>query len=193
MADKIRAMFIFEILGRPPEHIKETMSQLVDKLAELPGIEIDKKTVHEPKPIKEENADKGENASGLFTTFAEVEILGSDLNSLINVIFYAMPSHVEIIEPEEIRFKNFEMSNLLSDLTVKMHRYDEIAKALTIERNMLIGKLKELGVKFVSPGQQPEKKAEKQQTDSIKEKSGKKTGKKIKKDKNKKKTIKNKK
>jgi len=72
MADKIRAMFIFEILGRPPEHIKETMSQLVDKLAELPGIEIDKKTVHEPKPVKEENAGKEGNMSGLFTTFAEV-------------------------------------------------------------------------------------------------------------------------
>ena len=174
MADKIRAMFIFEILGRPPEHIKETMSQLVDKLAELPGIEIDKKTVHEPKPVKEENAGKEGNMSGLFTTFAEVEILGKDINSLITVVFYAMPSHVEIIEPEEIRFKNFEMSGLLSDLTIKMHRYDEIAKILTVERNMLIGKLKELGVRFEAPAnkpeQQPEKKSE-QQTDSVKEKA----------------------
>jgi len=181
MTDKIRAMFIFEILGRPSEHIKETMSQLIDKLAELPGIEIDKKTVHEPKPVKEENADQKENASGLFTTFAEVEILGKDINSLITVVFYAMPSHVEIIEPEEIRFKNFEMGGLLSDLTVKMHRYDEIAKALMIERNMLIGKLKELGVKFEAPAnkseQQPGKKSEKRK-DSVKEKTEKKIEKK---------------
>jgi hypothetical protein len=161
MSDKIKAMFIFEILGKPPEHIKETMSQLVDKLAELPGIEINKKTIHEPKPIKE-NADKKGDTSGLFTTFAEVEILGKDINSLITVVFYAMPSHVEIIEPEEIRFKNFEMSGLLSDLTVKMHRYDEIAKALMIERNMLIGKLKELGVRFETFDKQ---------TDSVKEKA----------------------
>ncbi|MDD5740924.1 MAG: hypothetical protein PHH54_02980 [Candidatus Nanoarchaeia archaeon] len=148
MTYKIRAMFVFEILGRPPEHVKETISQLVDKLTELPGIEISKKTVHEPKAVEDKNAN-------LFTTFAEVEILGKDLNSLINIIFYAMPSHIEIIEPEEIRFKNFEMSNLLSDLTVKMHRYDEIAKALTIERSMLIGKLKELGVKFEVPKKEP--------------------------------------
>lgn len=187
MTDKIRAMFIFEILGRPPEHIKETMSQLVDKLAELPGIEIDKKIVHDPKPVKEENANKEENAKGLFTTFAEVEILGKDINSLIMVVFYAMPSHVEIIEPEEIRFKNFEMSNLLSDLTVKMHRYDEIAKALTIERNMLIGKLKELGVKFVNPNQQQEQQPEKKLANPVKEKSSKKEKNKIKKNKNKKK------
>ncbi len=161
--EKIRAMFIFEILGRPPEHIKETMSQLVDKLAELPGIEINKKIVHEPKPVKEEKTNKEGNASGLFITFAEVEILGKDINSLIMVVFYAMPSHVEIIEPEEIKFKNFDISNLLSDLTVKLHRYDEIAKVLTIERSMLIGKLKELGVKFVNPNQQQEKKQEQQQ------------------------------
>lgn len=173
MSDKIRAMFIFEILGRPPEHIKETMSQLVDKLAEIPGIEIDKKTIHEPKPLKEENTDKEknvkgeENTSNLFTTFAEVEILGKDINSLITVVFYAMPSHVEIIEPEEIRFKNFEISGLLSDLTVKMHRYDEIAKALMIERNMLIGKLKELGVKFEAPANKPG-----QQPNSAKERTG---------------------
>ena len=164
MTDKIRAMFIFEILGRPPEHIKTTMSQLVDKLAELPGIEIAKKTVHEPKPVKDENAKEW------FTTFAEVEVLGKDINSLITLVFYAMPAHVEIIEPEEIRLKNFEMSGLLSDLTVKMHRYDEIAKALTIENNRLISKLKELGVKFVSPDQQKEQKQEEKSADNNKEK-----------------------
>ncbi len=163
-------MFIFEILGKPPEHIKETMSQLVDKLGELPGIKIDKKIIHEPKPIKDENA------KDLFTTFAEVEILGKEINSLVDVMFHAMPSHVEIIEPEEIRLRNFDVSSLLSGLTVKLHRYDEIAKALTIERNVLIGKLKELGVRFEAPEQQLEK-----QKNPAKEKSGKKEKKKIKK------------
>ena len=41
MADKnIKAMFIFEILGRPPEHIKKTLGELITKLGELSGIEI---------------------------------------------------------------------------------------------------------------------------------------------------------
>jgi len=172
MADKIRAMFIFEILGRPPEHIKETMSQLVDKLEEIPGVEISKKTVHEPKTVEDKDA------KDLFTTFAEVEILGKDINSLMTIVFYAMPSHIEIIEPEEIRLKNLDISNLLSGLTIKLHRYDEIAKALTIERNILIGKLKELGVKFVTPEEQFKQQTEQQSTTPTKKKSGKKEKKK---------------
>jgi len=136
--EKIKAMFVFEIIGRPPEHIKETMSQLVDKVGELEGVEISNKKIHEPKPIE-----KGD-VKNFFTTFSEVEILGQDLNVILNVVFFAMPSHVEIIEPEELRFKNFDLSNLLSALTVKLHRYDEIAKASIIENKMLANKVKEL-------------------------------------------------
>jgi len=146
MVNKIRAMLIFEMLGRPPEHVKETMSQLVDKLGELPGIEICKKTVHEPKPVEDKNA------KDLFTTFAEVEILGNDINNLVNLVFFAMPSHIEIIEPGELILRNNEISGLLSSLTVKLHRYDEIAKAIVLERNVLINKLKELGVTSIDTG-----------------------------------------
>jgi len=163
MTNKIKALFIFEILGKPPEHIKETISQLVDKLGELPGIKIDKKTVHEPKLLEDKNA------KDLFTTFAEVEILGDNINNLIEIMFYAMPSHIEIIEPEELRISNCDISNLLSGLTVKLHRYDEIAKALTIERNILIGKLKELGVRFEVPKQQTQEQ-EKNKTEKKKTK-----------------------
>lgn len=138
MTDKIKALFIFEILGKPPEHIKGIMSQLVDRLGEFPGIKIDKKIVHEPKPIEEERA------KDLFTTFSEVEITGDDINSLLNIVFNAMPSHIEIIEPEELKFRKSDISSLLSGLTVKLHRYDEVAKTLVMERNMLLGKLKEL-------------------------------------------------
>lgn len=149
MAEKIKTLFIFEILGKPPEHIKETMSQLINKLGELPGIKIDKKTIHEPKAIKDKDMED------LFTTFSEVEISGDNINNIIDIMFYAMPSHIEIIEPEELRLKNFDISSLLSGITVKLHRYDEIAKALAIERNILIGKLKELGVQFEAPANKP--------------------------------------
>ena len=144
MTKKIRVMFIFEILGRPAEHIKQTISQLVDKLGEFPGIKIDKKTIHEPKLLE------NEKTKDLFTTFAEVEVLGDDINAIINIVFNALPSHVEIIEPEELEFKNFDLTNLLSSLTVKLHRYDEIAKAITLERSMLINRLKEMQEKLNS-------------------------------------------
>ena len=169
MTNKIRAMFIFEILGRPAEHIKETLSQLVDKLGEFPGIKIDKKKVHEAKPVEQEGV------KDLFTTFAEVEILGDNIDAITNIVFNAMPSHVEIIEPDELTIKNFDLSNFLSSLTVKLHRYDEIAKTITLERNFLVGKLKELqdktGVSVIKEVKVSEAKEEKP---AKKEKSSKK-------------------
>ena len=137
-SEKIKALFIFEILGRPPEHIKETMEQLVDKLGELEGVEINNKKIHEPKPIEKEGV------KDLFSAFSEVEILGEDLNAILNVVFHAMPSHVEILSPSELRFKNFDLSSMLSALTVKLHRYDEIAKISIIEKNIMTKKLKEM-------------------------------------------------
>ena len=136
--ENIKALFTFEILGRPPEHIKETMGQLIDKLGELPGITINRKDIHEPKPIKDENS------RDLFTTFSEVEVVGKDMESIITIVFHAMPSHIEIIEPSEFGFRNFDFTNLLSALTVKLHRYDEIAKSITMERNILINRVKEM-------------------------------------------------
>jgi hypothetical protein len=138
MGKKIRALFTFEIMGRPPEHIKTTMEELIDKLGELPGISIDRREVHEPKPVDDEEA------KDLFTTFSEVEILGDQVENLIAIVFHAMPSHIEIIEPEEFGFRNFDISNLLTSLTAKLHRYDEIAKAISMERNLLVGKLTEM-------------------------------------------------
>ena len=136
--NKIKALFIFEIMGRPPGHIKKTMGELVDKLGEFKGVEIFRKEIHEPKPVEKEDV------KDLFTTFAEVELFGKDLNVILDIVFNAMPSHVEILEPAELRFKNFDLSSMLSTLTVKLHRYDEIAKALTFERNVLVKRLKEM-------------------------------------------------
>ena len=155
----IKAMFIFEILGRPPEHVKKTLDELVDKLGELPGIEISNKTIHEPKPIEKEGVEN------LFTSFAEVEVLSTNLYSIINLVFHGMPSHVEIIEPDELTLKNFDLSSTLSELTVKLHRYDEIAKTLTIEKNILMNRLNE------SKGQGQTEDKKKSKVEEIKPKS----------------------
>jgi len=136
MEKEIRAFFIFEMLGKPAEHLKKTMEELINKLGEIPGIAINNKKVHEPKPFEKEPS--------FFTTFSEVELTAKNINDLINLVFHSMPSHIEIIEPEELSLKNSEMSSLLSNLTVKLHRYDEIAKEIIMERNILINKLKEL-------------------------------------------------
>jgi len=144
MGDKIKALFIFEMLGRPPEHIKKTLEEFLDKMGENKGIKITSRKVHEPH-VFEKKDEKGElQKTDLFTTFAEVEVEADDLNLIFMIVINMLPANVEIIDPASIRINNFDLSQTLSELTIKLHRYDEVAKALTMERNALIGKLKEM-------------------------------------------------
>lgn len=141
-SNKIKAMFIFEILGRPPEHIKNSLEEFINKLGENKGLEITSRKVHEPKPVEDKNS------KGLFTTFAEVEISADSINMIFSIVLNMLPANVEITEPEEIRLNNFDLSFVLSDLSVKLHKYDEIAKISLLERNNLLNRIKELEQKI---------------------------------------------
>jgi len=55
---KITAAFIIEILGRPAEHIKQTITELIEKLCKEKGINVIEKTIHEPKKIEEKQGEE---------------------------------------------------------------------------------------------------------------------------------------
>jgi len=137
---KIRAMFIFEIMGRPANHIVEGMELFLNKLAEVQGIKIASRKIHEPKLV--------ENGDGLFTTFAEIEVVVDKLDLLFLIMFNMFPSHVEIIEPEELSLNNFELTSIMAELALKLHRYEQVTKGLTGEREILIKRLKEVDPGF---------------------------------------------
>ena len=161
-------MFIFEIMGRPPEHIKNTLGELVDKLGEQKGIKIIRKEVHEPKPVEKEGS------TNLFTTFAEVELIADNLSLIFDIALNMLPSHVEILSPKELEFKNFDLSSVVSNLCVKIHKYDEISKISLMEKNALVAQLNqaqekidnlEKGIKGeVKKKTKPKKKSSKKKT-----------------------------
>src|SRR3989344_4355965 len=135
----IKASFIFEILGKPPEHVKKTLELPNEKPGEQKGINILNRIIHEPTLVKKEEG----QIEGLYTTFAEVEIRVNDIKLLIAIVLNMLPSHVEITEPSELKFKNFQLSAILTELTLKMHKYDEISKAVLIERSSVMKRLQE--------------------------------------------------
>jgi hypothetical protein len=139
---KIKALFIFEVMGMPPEHLKESLEAYIKKLGENKGVNVTRKEIHEPKPVEKEGAE------GLFTTFAEVEVIVDDINLIFEITLNMLPAHAEIIEPDDIKLKNFDLSGVVSNLSIKLHKYDEIAKALTIERSTLLRKLQEMQEKI---------------------------------------------
>jgi len=149
---KIKALFIFEILGKPAEHIKETLNKMIDQLGENKNLEVVRRVVHEPKLVENDESEKTkidelERAEfirqGLYSTFAEVEIETEDLNIMVAIVLNMLPAHVEILDPSELVMSNNNMSGLMTELTVKMHKYDEVTKVLMLEKEHLLNKLKE--------------------------------------------------
>jgi len=170
--EKIRAVLIFEMLGRPPEHLKDSLVQFIEKISQEDGIEVLNKEIHEPKKLEQSKQE-------LFTAFAETEMDFQNMLSLFKVIFVYMPSHIEIIKPEEIRMKNFELNTLLNELVRKLHQYDEITKSLVIEKNILQKQLQQQGMQPVTTPQLQAEEPEK--TSRKKKKKPKKTNRKSKK------------
>ena len=150
---KIRSLFIFEMLGKPAEHLKDTLNKLIEQLNTNKDLEVVRKEVHEPKLVEEDETTQNkieklerENfiKQGLYSTFAEVEIVTEDLNIVMAIVLNMLPAHVEILEPSEIALTNNNMGALMTELTVKMHKYDEVTKVLMLEKEYLLKQMKEM-------------------------------------------------
>lgn len=138
--EKIRTLMIFEMLGRPADYAKEIMVKVVDAISKEKGVELIKKSISEPKQIENSN---------LFSLFAETELDVENINQLFGLIFTYMPSHIDIITPENLKISNSDLNMFANQLVIKLHQYDEIAKAITMERNILKEQLAQKGQKPV--------------------------------------------
>lgn len=133
---KINAMLIVEVVGRPAEHLTETLKEIIGKIKEENKVEIIKEKIMEPHPLKE-NQD-------FFTNFAEIEVEVEEISILIELMFKYMPAHVEIISPEKITLSNHVWSEVLSELIRKLHGYDEVARIVETEKKILEKKLRDI-------------------------------------------------
>ncbi len=146
---------MLEILGRPAEHVKKILSEIVDKLGKEKDVEIKKKQIADPKQVKEQE--------NLFTSFAEIE-LETFLEKLMAICFAYMPSHVEITSPEDLKIKNNDINMFLNELVSRLHQYDELAKALMIERNIIAKQIKEGKIKLKEEKKKKRKKGTKKKS-----------------------------
>ena len=130
----IRCTAIVEILGRPADYLNKVLEKLAENLEKSKKIIVIEKTLHEPKAIEK-----------VFSAFMEVELLFENMGVLMEFVFTYMPSHLEIIEPKEIKFKLNDANNFANQLTSKMHQYDALGKRLGLENQLMKAKLKQLG------------------------------------------------
>jgi hypothetical protein len=144
MDEKITAILMLEILGRPPEHIKATLSEMIDKMGKEKDVKVVNRQIAEAKPVA--------GQENLFTSFAEIEI-ETDLRQLILLVLGYLPSHIDIITPENLRLRNADLNMFLNELTRRLHQYDELAKAILIEREILSKQIQEGKIKIVNEPQ----------------------------------------
>ncbi|MEM3113492.1 MAG: hypothetical protein QXI33_03675 [Candidatus Pacearchaeota archaeon] len=167
MNQTIKVAFIIEILGRPVDHLTKTLEALIDQLGKEKGVNITERIVHEPKVLEnkklydkeiQKKLEKSKNivvTNEIFTTFAEIEAEFESIESLLYIAFNYMPSHIEIISPETFIFKNSDISGLLTGIIMRLHKYDEIAKKLSVDKTILEEKINEM-LKQVGKTKKPE-------------------------------------
>jgi hypothetical protein len=131
---KIGAMFILEAIGRPPEHLTEVLQKIINQFAEEKKVKIIEKKVNEPQLMKDKK--------DFYTNFAEIEFEVESIDILFFLIYKYMPAHIEITYPENITLSNNDINISLNELTRRLHGYDEIARVMQIEKNVLEKKLK---------------------------------------------------
>jgi len=54
-----------------------------------------------------------------------------------------MPAHVEVVSPESLILTNNDYGDILSELTRRLHKYDEVVRVVQMEKDILEKKVEE--------------------------------------------------
>ena len=134
--EKITTTFILEIIGKPAEHLTETLKNIIERMGKEKGVVVKNQKINKPAPMKKQK--------DFYTNFAEVELEIEGYLKLVLMVFGYMPAHVDIISPENIKLTNDGLTGILNELTRRLHGYDELARVIQMERKILERKLKAL-------------------------------------------------
>ncbi len=122
----IRSAVIIEMLGKPREHVEETLKEYISTIKKDNDLAV----------LKEDYADI-EQKEDLFSTFVELDLLISDITKLIYFCFDWMPSSIEIMEPELFRLEANDVTDFLNDLQARLHNVDMSLKSVKSENAYL--------------------------------------------------------
>ena len=135
----ITAAMIIEVIGKPPEHLSETLNKIVDEIDNEKGVKVTSKKMNEPVLMKDQK--------DFYTNFVDIEIEVEDILNLAILLFKYMPAHIEIIQPEFIVLTSGGWNDILNELTRRLHGYDEVARIVQVEKSILEKKLREVSGK----------------------------------------------
>jgi hypothetical protein len=176
----VRAIMIVEMAGRPAEHLTAAIEKHIGVLNDVDDVTVHSIKVSEPREIKVDEVNGMKGGEKMFTCFAEADFECDSFARLSETMFDFMPSSVEVIEPAKVTMNMSEATDLLNNISGRMHRYDEIAKVLG-ERYRLLGVQLENAKKILAERDAEILKLGKGKKKAVKKKKVKRTVKKVKK------------
>jgi hypothetical protein len=120
--NKAQVRAIIEILGKPKEHVFETIKKFINNIKNDENYNLEEEFIDEPV--------EQEDQKGVFSTYAEIVFNVKDINQLISFCFDYMPSSVEIIDPEEFFISSKHLTDLLNDMQARLHQSEMLTKQL---------------------------------------------------------------
>jgi hypothetical protein len=133
---KIKAILVIEVLGRPPEHLVATLEGIAKEMGEEKGVKVVDKKINPPVLMKDQK--------DFWTSFAEIDVEIDEILYLAMLMFKYMPANIEILSPQNISLPNAGWNEILNELTRRLHGYEEIARILQTEKMIMEKKLREL-------------------------------------------------
>jgi len=144
----VRAIMIVEVAGRPAKHLKVALGEHIGVLNKVNDITVHSIQLSEPKEIVVGGINEKKGEEKMFTCFAEADFECDSFARLSETMFDFMPSSVEVIEPAKVTLTMTEATDLLNNISGRMHRYDEIAKIAGVRLKQMAEREKELTVKL---------------------------------------------
>lgn len=124
----VRVMMIVEMAGRPAAHLTESLEKHVSILREVKDATVHGIRVSEPRVIPVEEGKEVAAGEEMFTAFAECDFELPTFSRMSETMFDFMPSSIEVVEPTKVSLEMVEATDLLNNISGRLHRYDEIAK-----------------------------------------------------------------
>jgi hypothetical protein len=131
----VRAVMIVEMAGRPASHLRDKLEEHVGILKKVNDIEVNSIQISDTKEIENNDCNRAEYGKNkkMFTVFAECDFETASFARLSETMFDFMPSSVEVTDPSELVLDTNEATDLLNNISGRMHRYDEIAKIASVK------------------------------------------------------------
>lgn len=124
----LRATVIFEVVGKPKEHVESTIRAYLENI----------KSDEEIQAIEEDYEPVDEIEDGLFSEVVEADMLLKDLEKLTWLCINFTPASIEITDPSTFSFDQKELGNWLNDLLAKLHEMGMVNKAIRNQNQGLI-------------------------------------------------------